>query len=515
MEDDNWPVFVQGPRAVTVIRDVHVFCESSDTEYKLNICAFGESHRSRQCETRAMDVKRLDNGDYVLVEGNDRLTWTIGRLLYVLAVRAKNPVDYFFELEFGREDGDAEAVNLYSLYRLFEGCLGPDKSTCKFLPMVFMHATDYRPLPDTVLLDHRSPDQIRSIVRALLTGNFEFVQHLMPNASFQMGLSMMNPNPRDFRHFDPMLLWQEIPKIMVEYAEQKTDPVTWSLLTETLSALYGNSFAVIDVLKIYLQFSSDSYVRLLVEKRTVLDEFLPRWEGVILTHDFKNGRQHSMAFRIMLALRVYRITCDAVVNGQHRSAKRTGGFIVSRAASQLKKSADCFISANKALPALVFGWLDTVRFSVSSGFVWKQTFEAVGRISPQFFAHVVSDYGYFMDVPSIARLFQRQTTLAVVYEGDLHRARLQNFFEHCSWATSTHFANDRECLRLGGVQAILRVPCEAMECMDAQVCLQCGIVSASLQQCGGTCGDECAIYCGPKCQRTHWETKHRNECQRK
>lgn len=515
MEDNDWPVFVQGPGAVTIVRDVHVFCESQDTHYELTVCAFGESHRSRQCETRSMDVKRLDNGEYVLVDGTDRLTWTIGRLLYVLATRAKNPVDYFFEFEFGREDGDPKAVNLYSLYRLFKGCFGPDKSSCKFLPMVFMHAIDYRSLPDTVILDHRSPDQIRSIARALFTGDYAFARHVTTLASFQMGLSMMNPDPRNFRHFDPMLLWQEIPKIMAEYTDQKTDPTTWNLLTETLSALYGDSFAVIDILKIYLQFSNDSYVRLLVQKRAVLDTLLPRWENVILTHGFENGRQHSMAFRIMLVLRVYRIMCDAVVTGQHRSAKRTGGFIVSRAALQLKKGADCFISADKALPALMFGWLESVRLSASSGFVWKQTFRPVGTSVVEFFVHTVTDYAYFLDVPAIARIFQRQTTLALVYEGDLHRTRLRDFFEYCRWATSTHFANDKECLRLGDVQDILHAPCEAMECMDAQVCIQCGIASASLQQCGGTCGGVDAVYCSIECQHAHWKTEHRRECRRK
>lgn len=44
------------------------------------------------------------------------------------------------------------------------------------------------------------------------------------------------------------------------------------------------------------------------------------------------------------------------------------------------------------------------------------------------------------------------------------------------------------------------------------VCIQCGIASGTLQQCGGTCRDKSAVYCGTQCQRQHWINGHRTVC---
>lgn len=46
--------------------------------------------------------------------------------------------------------------------------------------------------------------------------------------------------------------------------------------------------------------------------------------------------------------------------------------------------------------------------------------------------------------------------------------------------------------------------------MFLETCIQCGVVPAIPQQCGGTC--ERTVYCGVECQSAHWVLEHRNKC---
>lgn len=48
-----------------------------------------------------------------------------------------------------------------------------------------------------------------------------------------------------------------------------------------------------------------------------------------------------------------------------------------------------------------------------------------------------------------------------------------------------------------------------------QSCIQCGVQPAVPQQCGGTCSNKKAIYCGTECQLKHWMAGHQKECRKK
>lgn len=47
------------------------------------------------------------------------------------------------------------------------------------------------------------------------------------------------------------------------------------------------------------------------------------------------------------------------------------------------------------------------------------------------------------------------------------------------------------------------------------ICSNCGYVPLFPQQCGGTCSNKKAIYCGTECQLKHWMAGHQKECGKK
>lgn len=454
-----WPQYVQGPISMTIIKNIPV--HYPEKHQKMNIMIFGEEHTKKQCSDDAFDVIKNDNGDYVLTNiGSSSSMWTIGRLLYVLAVHTKQRIDYYFELRF-REKRVLAGANMMPLFLLFQDCLGPSKEKCQFSKRVQMHAIDYRAWFERQDMEMFSADELHNLSYALVVGDVlldEWVKTYKDR--------IWTPKDNDFfPTFDPTTPFQVFALSWGQYSSEflnymKTQSWMHEIVLRFFHATYGGSFDIADLILIYLDYKSDAYINFIENMLENLTRLLPRIESQFkdMQFDKENNSLASTAFsfslNLVLMMRYSKIICERILQNNHPSVKHLGGRIVSRAAVQLQKGSRIFLDAGITVEEHLIDWIKSKEGKLFSGKNWRNwypnIFENLRPDTELVFiqSQILNECLYFMDVPAIARMFSEPSSLKVFYAGDAHRQNIQSFFEFCRFSTCHTPAKQNYCLML-------------------------------------------------------------------
>lgn len=461
-----WPTHIQGPRAVSLIANIPVVCSSQKgrtASHKWNFVIFGETHGNLNCDANARDVWRTPTDEYVMIDGeavNDRV-WTIGRLMVHMANEVnKNPkgrkVDYLIEASFDARDPRtplSPANDMMNRLRnLFAPCLSRDKSACSILPHVFVHAIDYRSIMSDHVLDVEALDleTVRDFITAVLGDNYDLIQDKIPQDAFNYYRSLLSPIKPVSTQFSPIDFFTACSFVFMPYYEHPLSTASSNLLIKTISAVFGSEFKVTDLLLLYLTYDTPAYIEWIKQRYDILSGLLPLWDDLLLHGLLPNATEYTIMIMVMHLFRRFHSECGFIARGKHKSVKERNGILVSRASLQLLKARDCYMEYEGkkiSIQAFLLQWISFKRFDLSIGHVWQSEFR--NRVPSKLFVfQMINEGAFFMDVPAIARAFQRDSHLTVAYLGETHRRNWQDFFEFCRLSSVTIMARPGDCLAL-------------------------------------------------------------------
>jgi hypothetical protein len=449
-----WPNYVKGPYDLTTIEEININYGDGNIS-KAKICIFGEAHNTSQCNDNVMDVIR-DSGEYTLIQGRDAQKWSIGRLLYVLAKTTQTKIDYFFELKFKEPEGSIaqSMINIRKIISLFNVCLKASKEACEFLPRVFMHAIDYRIGQHTYGIGGATSFQLRLFAKAFFSNDYKMIESFFPRAlwnSFQQHYYVLEKDM--LPTFTPLAMWESISSLctknILNLHEIEKDQKVVILLIQTLEGMYGSEFDITDIILIYLSGYTTDYIEYVEKKLTTAKYYLMQWESMLSEHELFTTTAFEFGLNITFYLKQYIIISERILQNNHPSIKRrTSGLLISRGAHQLLKVSGVEMKNRPILNALK-DWIEYLKGELLSGFAWKYWFNEMfrGSKSPRKFLNtMLSEAAYCMDIPFIARMFARNSSLKVCYVGAAHAKRVREFFQFCRFNTNYVIAKENTCL---------------------------------------------------------------------
>lgn len=453
-----WPKYVEGPKSLTMIPNIEwSLKDNTEKIYTLQICVFGEHHGEKQCKGVPLSVKREKSGKVVFTTGNLQDTWTIERLLYVWAQRSQLKMGYFLETRFKQDTDTLPEGSIHDIQDIFIDCIGENKTKCRVLPKLFVHAIDYRPITFGVTKDIYEGitlSEAHDVLSDVLKQNYK---NIPSNLLFWASGSMF------FRTttFPVIHILHAANDVMSIYTDKELSDIgkesrLISLFLNTLVDIYGDRFRLHKSLLDYLNYVDDTYYRSIEILQKKLSILIPKWNIFLSSARFTSIQTIFFALQLYVILHTSKRIADAIIDPKtrHPSVKMYEKRVISRAAMQLKKVSNVIINKTP-LDILLRQWmLHLTLDGLMTGDLWynwyKQVFSANGTpFSNVYIFRILIEGSYFMDVPAIARMFQdRESFVSVYYAGDAHRKNVQDFFEYLGFGHSAVFSRQEICVAL-------------------------------------------------------------------